>query len=146
MSADYRIEWRWLLMGPLLGYFSGFVVVSATGLCCPLFLLMTIPFGAVVGGPIGAGVGLVACLPLVFLVGPHLPVETAERRALALGAVLPPLVLLVVPLDPVTARLGLGPLPTWGWAALCLYGGTAALGGVTAALTVRTDMPRAEVS
>ena len=146
MTAHHRIEWRWLLMGPLLGYFSGLVVVAATGLAFPPFLLVTIPFGAVVGGPVGAAVGLVACLPLVFLVGPHLPVVTAERRALALGAVVPPLVLLVVPLSRVTTWIGLGPLSAWGWAELYVYGATAVLGGITAARTAVVDMPRTEVS
>lgn len=77
MSASYRVEWRWLPMGPLLGYFSGLVTVAALGLLSPPLLLVTIPCGLVVGGPIGAGVGLFAGLPLVFLVGPHLSRRSA---------------------------------------------------------------------
>lgn len=146
MSAHHRIEWRWLPMGPLLGYFSGLVVVSATGLVCPPLLVVTIPFGIVIGGPIGAAVGLVACVPLILLVGPHLSVKTAERRAMALGAVVPPLVLLAMPLAQVTTRTGIGPMPTSGWPWLYVYGGTAVLGGITAARTARIDMPRTEVS
>ena len=146
MSADYRFEWRWLYMGPLLGYFCGLVVVALTGLCYPPLLLATIPYGFVVGGPIGAGVGLVACLPLAVLVGPHLDILTAERRALALGAAVPTLVLLAVPLTRVTTWLGVGPTPTSAWWFVYLHGATAALGGITAARTARIDMPRTGVS
>ena len=43
----------------------------------------------------GAAVGAVVGIPLVFLVGRHLPRDVARRRAYVLGAVLPPLTLFV---------------------------------------------------
>jgi hypothetical protein len=146
LSAGYRVEWRWFLMGPLLGYVSGLVAVAALGIVPPQMLLLTVPLGMVVGGPIGAAVGLVAGAPLAFLVGPHLGLRTAACRAAVLGAVLPPLVLrLAVELAPVLPSAGelasgiawLGPYP---------YGAAAVLGAIVAARTALTDMPRTPVS
>jgi hypothetical protein len=153
VTAGYRVEWRWLLMGPLLGYYSGLVAVSLL-VGVPLLAtapilapLVALPAGALLGGPVGAGVGLVAGVPLAFLVGPHLPLATASRRAYVLGALLPPLVLLLaVTLWPVRQWFDESLGPALDWLGPFPYLAATVLGGVTAARTARIDMPRSPVS
>src|SRR5688500_7512310 len=108
-AADYRPQLRWFLLGPLLGAASGslvaFVWLMGTAVAdgpapSPMGLLASIgPFAVVavvLGGTLGAGVGLLAGAPLVFLVGRHLPRSVARRRALVLGAVLPPIAMVAL--------------------------------------------------
>jgi hypothetical protein len=153
VSHPYRVEWRWVAMGPLLGFFCGLVTVGLL-LGVPLLLsaplaalVLVTPVAVVVGGPIGASVGLVAGLPLALLVGSHLPLAVAARRARLLGAALPPVVMTMavawVPDAPwIGFRIGptlssLGPYP---------YVAAAVLGAITSEITARVDMPRAAVS
>lgn len=110
MPHSYRPQFLWLLFSPFLGGFSGTVVATvlvwlvaladATSLS-PSDVLAGIGIGLVMGvfygGMVGAGVGLVVAVPLVFLVGRHLPRDVARRRAHVLGAVLPPVTLVVGP-------------------------------------------------
>lgn len=106
MSDRYRPQFLWLLMGPMIGAFSGAVVgtvlvwsvalAEASSLTTSdvlLGLVFGLYLGGVYGGCCGIAVGLVVAVPLVFLVGRHLPRDVARRRAYVLGAVLPPLVL-----------------------------------------------------
>ena len=107
MTPSYRPQPMWLLMGPLLGAFAGAVVATVLVWGVALTQAPTSPsdladgvliglvLGGIYGGLVGAGVGLVVGLPLVFLVGRHLTREVARRRAHVLGAVLPPLTLVV---------------------------------------------------
>ncbi len=107
MSDHYRPQFLWLLMGPVIGAFSGAVVatllvwsvaLSEAGSLTTSGVLLGIAFGlylgALYGGCCGIAVGLVVAVPLVFLVGRHLPRDVARRRAYVLGAVLPPLALI----------------------------------------------------
>lgn len=151
MTGRYRIEYRWILMSPLLGYFSGLVSTAVLvgvpfmALMGPLAPIFGVIAGIVGGGPIGAGVGLVAGMPLALLVGPHLPLRTAVRRAGVLGAVVPPVVLLG----------SVYWLPAW-WLGLDVleqahfaewpYLAAAFMGALVATRTVRVDMPRTDVS
>ncbi len=108
MPDRYRPQFQWLLMGPALGAFSGAVVatllvwgvaLSETRSMTVSDLLLGAAFGlylgGVYGGICGIAVGLVLAVPLVFLVGRHLPRDVARRRAYVLGAALPPVILLV---------------------------------------------------
>lgn len=107
MPPTYRPQFLWLLFSPLLGAFAGAVVATvlvwgvaltqagsltvsdlATG------AVMGLVLGGIYGGIAGAAVGAVLAIPLVFLVGRHLPRDVARRRAYVLGAVLPPVILL----------------------------------------------------
>ena len=85
------------------------------------------------GGIVGAMVGL----PLVFLVGRHLPRPVARRRAFALGVVLPPLVLTLAFVVLTGHHLSRPHGEDW-WFLLPLVG-AALLGGPMAAFTARTD-------
>ncbi|PKH40335.1 hypothetical protein SAMN05192575_11089 [Nocardioides alpinus] len=148
MTGGYRVEWRWFLMGPLLGYVSGLVAVALVGvLPWPPLLLLTVPLGLLVGGPIGAAVGLVAGVPLALLVGPHLSLRTAVFRAAALGAVMPPAVLLLgVALVPALPWTDGGLASSITWLGAYPYGAAAVLGGLVAARTAQVDMPRTGLS
>lgn len=110
MAIHYRPQLLWLVMGPLLGAFSGAVVAalmiwgalllgstsSSTELAgIGAGIVMGLVLGAIFGGISGGAVGLVVGIPMAFLVGRHLSRDVARRRAYALGAVLPPLVLFV---------------------------------------------------
>lgn len=147
VTGGRRVEWRWLLMGPGIGYVAGLVAGAAFGLFFPTLLLVTVPIGLVVSGPIGAVAGLLTAAPMVFLVGPDLPRAVAEKRAALLGGLVSPVSLLVVltclPV-PAWADLGFG-LPH---TALEVYPYlvAAGLGAVMADRAVRLDMPRDRVS
>ena len=108
MLLHYRPQFLWLLFGPFLGAFSGAVVATmlvwvvalaqATALTPSDVLAGFVGgliMGVIYGGMVGTGVGLVVGVPLVFLVGRHLPRDVARHRARALGAVLPPVTLVV---------------------------------------------------
>lgn len=116
MTTSYRPEYLWLLMGPVIGAFAGAVVATLTiwvmvlwdpaswsgiggGLAAGFYL------GLIGGGTVGGGVGFVAGVPLVFLLGQHLAPDVARRRAHVLGAVLPPIVLLLGPAAVLDVRL-----------------------------------------
>ena len=150
-----------MLMGPLLGALSGtlvaFVVLmvgltvdgpapSVTGVLAgalPVLLL-----AVALGGLVGAGVGLLAGLPLVFLVGRHLSTPVARRRAFLLGILLPPLAMVgafaIVTGEPVS-------LPTdlprgEEWLELVWFPAASLLGGPLAARAATRTMPRNDVS
>lgn len=108
MSVGCRPQFLWLLIGPFLGAFSGAVVgtvlvwgVALFGSSSPGWgdigtgILIGLGIGGIAGGLVGTGVGFVASVPLVFLVGRHLPRDVARHRAYVLGATLPPLTLLL---------------------------------------------------
>ena len=118
MTVTYRPQPLWLAMGPLLGAFSGAVIATlllwglalvesasltwggiGAGLAVGLYL------GVVYGGACGLAVGFVVGVPMVFLVGRHLPREVARRRAYVLGAVLPPATMLALAVVLLDARL-----------------------------------------
>ena len=153
MNVSHRMEWRWIVMGPLLGYFSGLVATTVL-VGVPFLALMgpfSIPYGVVAGivggGPMGAVVGLVAGLPLAVLVGPDLPLRTAVNRAGLLGAALPPLVLVGAVLWwPEAWWFGFSTkenLMTFGW---WPYPLAALLGYLVSTRTALVDMPRPPVS
>lgn len=148
-------------MGPLLGALSGTLVAFAVlmvGLTAdgPTpsvtdVLAGTVPVALlafVFGGLVGAGVGLLAGLPLTFLVGRHLSTPVAWRRAFVLGVLLPPLAMLTV-----FSVLSGGPavdtadLPRGEkWLQLVWYPASSVLGGLLAARTATKVMPRPDVS
>jgi hypothetical protein len=148
-------------MGPLLGALSGTVVAfvvlmvgltvdgptpSVTGVLAgavPVLLL-----AVVFGGLVGAGVGLLAGLPLIFLVGRHLTTPVARRRAFVLGIVLPPLAMLAAfsiltgepPVVPTDVPRGED------WLELVWFPAASLLGGPLAARAATRVMPRPHVS
>ena len=161
VSPDYRPEPRWILVGPLIGALSGTVVafvflmvvltldgpapsVGAVLAGAVPVLLLAVLFG----GLVGAGVGLLAGVPMVFLVGRHLSPQVARRRATLLGVLLPPLAMVagsavlaggsqVVPTD----------LPRGEeWLQLFWFPAASLLGGPLAARTATRTMPRSDVS
>ncbi len=161
MRSGYRPQLRWLVVGPLLGAFSGTVVAfvvltvgltfdgpapSVGGLLAgavPVLLL-----AVVVGGLVGAGVGLLAGLPLVFLVGRHLSTPVARRRAFVLGVLLPPLAMVAafavltgeppaIPTDPPRGQE---------WLELVWFPAASLLGGPLAARAATRTMGRTDVS
>jgi hypothetical protein len=160
VTPGYRPQLRWLVLGPLLGVFSGTAVAfvflevallldgpvpSAMGLLAGIapVLLLAVVFG----GTTGAAVGLLAGVPLVFLVGRHLPRPVARRRAMVLGALLPPLALLALP-SLLTGQLGgTGVDVPEGreWLGLGWFAAAAVLGGSLAARAVSRILPHAEV-
>jgi hypothetical protein len=148
-------------MGPLLGALSGTVVafvVLMVGLtfdgpapsvgsvlagAVPVLLL-----AVVFGGLVGAGVGLLAGLPLVFLVGRHLSAPVARRRAFALGILLPPLAMVatfsILTGDPVTLPADLPRGEEW--LELVWFPAASLLGGPLAARAATRVLPRTDVS
>lgn len=108
MSHHYRPQFLWLLFSPFLGAFAGAVVATVLvwGAALTQASSMTVSdlvtvagfglaLGGIYGGIAGAAVGAVVGIPLVFMVGRHLPRDVARRRAYVLGAVLPPLTMFV---------------------------------------------------
>ena len=139
MSRAYRPQFLWLVMGPVLGAFSGAVVavlvvwgvalLQATSLTwgdIGTGFAMGLVLGGIYGGACGIAVGLVVGIPLTFLVGRHLPRDVARRRARVLGAVLPPVAMLALVVVVLGAHL------SWprgeGWASLVPLAGAAYLG------------------
>ncbi|WP_457191687.1 hypothetical protein [Nocardioides sp. P5_E3] len=110
MPAPFRPRLMWLLTGPLIGAVAGAVVAFA--ILLPAFLLDGSrppgPFAALAsvgsallaslafGGLCGAAVGFLAGLPLIVLVGRHLPRRVARRRAFVLGVLLSPVAMTAV--------------------------------------------------
>lgn len=111
-------------------------------------LTETLVAGILVGGVLGSVVGLFAGVPLVFLVGRHLPPAVAQRRARLLGALLPPIALLAVVsvLSGEVVRPGPGLPRGEDWWALVPFLAAAALGAPLASWAVGTDLPRPDVS
>jgi hypothetical protein len=118
MTVAYRPQPLWLAMGPLLGAFSGAVVatlliwglalVGSTSLTwggIGAGVVLGLYLGIVYGGACGLAVGFVVGVPMVFLVGRHLPREVARRRAHVWGAVLPPATMIVLAAVVLDARL-----------------------------------------
>jgi hypothetical protein len=160
-GAAYRPQLGWLLLGPLLGAGSGSLVAF-------VFLLLafaldgappsatevlagtgpTAVLAVMVGGPVGAAVGLMVAVPLALLVGRHLPRPVARRRALVLGAVLPPVAMVALfslaigrfVLADVDLRRGEE------WIGLTWFVAAAALGGPLAARVTSRVLPHADVS
>lgn len=109
MNTTYRPQFLWALMGPVIGAISGAVVgivvlvdtnlsdgSLATNPGGALGAVLTgVAVGGLFGGFFGAVAGFFAGLPMIFLVGRHLPRAVARRRAFVLGAVLSPLAMLV---------------------------------------------------
>lgn len=141
--AAYRPQVLWLGMGPLLGAFSGAVVATVMlwGLALVESTSLTwggvgagfalgLYLGIVYGGACGLAVGFVVGIPLVFLVGRHLPRDVARRRAYVLGAVLPPATMLALAAVVLDAR------PSWphgeDYAILAVLAGAALLGSRSA--------------
>ena len=161
MSHGYRPEPRWVLMGPLIGARSG-PVVAFVFLMVVLTLDGPVPsVGAVLagavpvlllavvfGGVVGAAIGLVAGLAMVFLVGRHLSPQVARRRATVLGVLLPPLVMVAAsavlaggsPVVPTDVPRGEE------WLQLLWFPAASLLGGPLAARTATRTMPRSDVS
>ena len=154
MSTTYAPRFLWILMGPLIGALSGAVVGTlvvwgvvltdpsswsgvGAGLAAGLFL------GGIYGGVCGIPVGLVAGIPLVFLVGRHLPRGVARRRAHVLGALLPPVAMLGL------AGLLLDVRLSWPHAddlgALLVLAGAALLGSRLAGWVAGRESPRPRV-
>ncbi|RYC14230.1 hypothetical protein [Nocardioides zhouii] len=161
MNPDYRPDFRWILTGPLIGALSGtavafevlMVVLTVDGPvpsvghvlagAVPVLLL-----AVVFGGLVGAGVGLLAGLPLVFLVGRHVSALEARRRAFALGVLLPPLAMVAA----FSVLTGEPPgLPSHlprgeEWLELVWLPAASLLGGPLAARAATRTMPRPDVS
>ena len=112
-TPRWRPQPLWIPMGVLLGALSGAITGSvlvfgialldegvtfsevpgffeALGAVVPVIVV-----GSVFGGIAGAVVGLAVGAQLTFLVGSHLPLDAARRRAHRLGFVLPPLTLAI---------------------------------------------------
>jgi hypothetical protein len=158
-GADYRPQLRWFALGPLLGAVSGSLVAfvwlmavavadgpapSAMGLLASIgpFAVLAV----VLGGPLGAGVGLLAGTPLVFLVGRHLPRPVARRRALVLGAVVPPIAMVAL-FSLLTGRFALAdvdPRRSEEWLGLTWFVAASLLGGPLAARAVSRILPQAD--
>ena len=108
--APFRPRLMWLLTGPFVGAVAGAVVAFA--ILLPVFLLdgsrppgplaalasvwSALSVSLAFGGLCGAAVGFVAGLPLIVLVGRHLPRRVARRRAFVLGVLLSPVAMTVV--------------------------------------------------
>jgi hypothetical protein len=102
--TGYRVQVLWMPRGALIGAAAGAAVgaVATAGVVLAdeatsggvwELVAGTVAFGglgAFAGAVLGAVVGFVAGIPLVFLVGQHLPLATARRRAFVSGLVLPP--------------------------------------------------------
>ena len=158
MTTTYRPQPLWLLMGPLLGAVSGSLIgaLALMGLLLadPLSdpsgteVLQVIGLSLTLGGIYGAGsgavVGFLVAVPLVFLVGSHLPRDVARRRALALGLVLPP-VMLAVCFVLYTGNHLAWPQAEERWWLLAPLGASA-LGGPMAARAARTAATRTTAS
>jgi len=102
----YRPQPFWMLKGTLLGVASGSLVASGLLITdvltrteypdtayVPEGVASAISLGVFFGGMLGALTGLLAGFVMTFALGSHLPAQVEQRRALVLGAVLPPLVL-----------------------------------------------------
>ena len=101
--------------------------------------------GGIYGGIVGAAVGLVVGVPLVFLVGRHLPRDVARRRAYVLGAVLPPLILLVGVVVLLDVRLS-WPHGEDLWSLLPLAGAALMGGRLAAWVAGMDDLPKPDVA
>lgn len=157
--AGYRPQLRWFVLGPLLGAVAGslvaFVFLMATAAAdgpAPSamgFLASIGPFAVlavVLGGTVGAGVGLLAGTPLVFLVGRHLPRPVARRRALVLGAVLPPIAMIAF-FSLLTGRFAIAdvdPRRSEDWLGLTWYVAASLLGGPLAGRAVSRVLPQVD--
>jgi hypothetical protein len=158
MDIRSRPQFLWLLVGPVLGGLAGaatgavvtwvMLLVASTSSLSPADLATGLAIGlgvgGIYGGLCGVVVGFVVGIPLVFLVGTHLPRDVAVRRARLLGAALPPLAL-------ATGSVALfgGPLswPTGeGLWVLLPLACSALSGSRLAAGMARSDSPRAPVS
>ncbi|WP_299929488.1 hypothetical protein [uncultured Nocardioides sp.] len=160
-STAYRPQLRWLLLGPLLGAGSGSLVAF-------VFLLIAFAFdgtppsatellagtgptavlAVVLGGPMGAAVGLLAAVPLALLVGRHLPRPVARRRAFVLGAALPP-VAMVALFSLVSGRFVLADVDLrrgGEWLGLTWFVAAAVLGGPLAARATSRVLPHTDAS
>jgi hypothetical protein len=146
----YRPQYLWLVFAPFSGACAGAVVATVlvwvVALSQPSSMTASdvlagigfgLALGGIYGGLVGAGVGFVVGIPLVFLVGRHLPRVVARRRAYVLGAVLPPVTLLVGVVVLLDVRLS---WPSWGdyplWGALI---GAAVIGSRLAGWLAGTD-------
>ena len=132
MPETYTPQFAWLLTGPLIGAaagaVSGIAVMVSLTVSDPSLVdgasdaLMQVPLivsaGVTAGGFLGAVAGFFAGLPLVFLVGRHLPRPTARRRAFVVGTLVSPFAVLamlaVVLRDPSVLPTRLPTLADWG--------------------------------
>ena len=160
MTTSYRPQVLWILMGPLLGAPAGTAVGAvlalilitsespATGVSDVLGAVgVSLIVGAVYGGTTGAVTGFFVGLPLVFLVGRHLPRDVARRRAWVLGGVLPP-VALVVTFSVISGEVWIVtevPQGDGWWSVLWLLV-PSALGGPLAAKAAALDAPQTPTS
>lgn len=149
------------MLGPLLGAGSGslvafvflFVLSALDGAppSAPELLAGTGPtavLAVVVGGPVGAAVGLLTAVPLALLVGCHLPRPVARRRAFVLGALLPP-VAMVALFSLLSGRFVLADVDLRRgeeWLGLTWFVAAAALGGPLAARATSRLLPHADAS
>ncbi len=161
MNPRYRPDLRWILKGPLIGALSGTVVAFTVVLVAlavdgPSSSIGNMLAGAVsvlmlavvFGGLVGGAVGLLAGLPLVFLVGRHLSTPVARRRAFLLGVLLPPLAM-VAAFSVLTGESPVLPadLPRGDdWLELVWFPAASVLGGPLAAWAATRPMPRDDVS
>ena len=132
MPDSYTPQFLWLLVGPLIGAAVGAVSGIAVMVSVTLSDLSTadsgwdalqeIPLilsaGVTLGGFLGAVAGFFAGLPLIFLVGRHLPRPMARRRAFVVGTLVSPFAVLamlaVVLGDPSVLPTRLPTLADWG--------------------------------
>jgi peptidoglycan/LPS O-acetylase OafA/YrhL len=146
----YRPQPFWMLKGTLLGVASGSLVAS--GLLITDVLTRTehpdtayipegvadaISLGVFFGGMLGAVTGLLVGFVMTFALGSHLHPEVERRRALVLGAVLPPLVLVAA------ASIVSGQPVTPGPVELVPLAASMFLGGLLARWAARFKPPRA---
>lgn len=105
----YRPQPFWMFKGVLLGIAAGGLVASGLLVAdvvtrtedpdtayIPEGIGSAISLGVFFGGMVGALTGLLVGLVMTFALGSHLSVAVERRRALVLGAVVPPLVLMAV--------------------------------------------------
>lgn len=155
-QPPFRPQPMWLLTGPFIGALSGAVVAFA--ILAPAFLLDGSrppgPLGALegvgsalalslaFGGFYGGIVGFLAGLPLIVLVGRHLPRRVARRRAFVLGVLLSP-VAMAAAFSLMAGEVLVGPsLRDVDWEELLPFLGASLAGGTLAAWVAPAQLPR----
>lgn len=149
----YRPQPFWMFKGVLLGIAAGSVVASGLLIAdvvtrteepdttyIPGDVADAIHLGVFFGGMVGALTGLMVGLVMTFTLGSHLSAAVERRRALVLGAVVPPLVLVTVMSVASGSPFVPGPVEAVTLAA------SMALGGPLARWAVRFKLPRVDHS
>lgn len=149
----YRPQPFWMFKGVLLGIAAGSVVASGLLVAdvvtrtpepdtihIPEGIGSAISLGVFFGGMVGALTGLLVGLVMTFALGSHLPAAVERRRALVLGAVVPPLVLIAVISVVSGSRFVPGPVE------VVPLAGSMLLGGPLARWAARFKLPRVDHS